>query len=793
MTPENPSRQHGGIYASPLYRRFLVPILLTMLGFAAAVYFVAVPLIKDIVYSLEEKSVETNLNNILSLIESNYYATEAYKKSVIDAHKRELKNIILFTETYLKNKVQQVADGIIGEDQAQWSALEELRQFRYGNNDYVWVADYNGYFLAHPDPKMNMEDFSEVRDVFGNYILTPLIQQALEKEEGYHTYWWQRLDSDLPAEVLAYARLFPEWEWVIGTGAYIDDLETEILVRKEKMIDELRTILKPITIGKTGYMYIFDSWQNIIIHPDPELENSDMSQLVNPVTGNPLAQDLIAVSKTKDHKLLYKWNRPDDPDHYIYDKIDWVKHVNGFDWYIVASVYPDELNATSDHLRNQILLLAAGVIGLSIFLVSIMMGRLLQPIRRLSIVAGKVEDGDLSARCEVRGNDELGFLARSFNSMVRRLRSNIEELDSKVLERTKELNKANEHLTLLVDKLEQSNREITQLNIMAERLQACHGLEETYPVVAESLTALFPQAGGALYLVEEDEIEGDRLVPAITWGDGQDGGETAIKPDSCLALREYRIAVARRPGDEEICSHIFPAERHVSLCLPLYGQSEVIGLIYLEFDKTAGEAPEACDNDEMIANWQRLATAVTDQLSMALANLRLRERLQRLSVRDGLTGLFNRRYMEETLQREFAAADRTGKPVGLIILDVDFFKKFNDTYGHEAGDLVLKELAAKLSSSVRKSDVVCRFGGEEFVIILPGPPEERALQRAEVIRAAVENDMHIRYHEHVFQVTISLGVAVYPRHGKTPEEVLKAADSALYRAKEQGRNQVRSA
>ena len=785
MPTKSPARQSASIYASPLFRRFLIPILLTMTGFAAAVYFAAVPMIRDIVYALEEKSVETNLTNILSLIESNYSATEAYKKSVIDAHKRELKNIILFTEAYLKTKVQQVADGIISEDQAQWSALEELRNFRYGKNDYIWVADYNGYFLEHPDPKMNMEDFSQVRDVFGNYILTPLIQKAMEKEEGYHRYWWQRLDSDLPAEVLAYARLFPDWEWVIGTGAFIDDLETEILVRKEKMIDELRSILKPITIGKTGYMYIFDSWQNIIIHPNAELENTDMSKWINPVTGNPLVKDLIAVSKTESHELHYKWNRPDDPDHYIYDRIAWVRHVKGFDWYIVAEVYPDELNATSNHLRDQLLILTAVVIGLSVVIVSIMMGRLLLPIRKLANVAGQVEEGDLEAQSDIDSRDEIGVLARAFNSMVRRLRTYIEELDSKVLERTTELNRANEHLTRVVERLEQSNREITQLNVMAERLQACDSLDETYPVVADCLAALFPEAWGGLYMAETGDDDEELMVPVIFWGERPPtADDTAISAESCLALKDYKITLAQRPGEDEICNHIYPGSRHVSLCMPLFGQSNVLGLIYLEFgEETAG-------NDEEIANWQRLATAVTDQLSMAMANLRLRDRLQKLSVRDGLTGLFNRRYMEETLQREFTAADRTGRPVGVIILDVDFFKKFNDTYGHEAGDLVLKELAKKLTSCVRKSDVVCRYGGEEFVVIFPGPPEDRALERAEVIRAAVDNEMRIRYHENVFHVTISLGVAVYPRHGKTPEEVLKAADTALYRAKEQGRNQA---
>lgn len=787
MTEVKKNIAMGSIFTSPLFRRFLAPIILTMLGFALSVYFFAVPVIKDIVYSLEEKSVRTNLKNIHELLVSNYSSTEAYKKSVITAYRRELKNIILFTETYLKNKYEQAQNGVISEDQAQWNALEELRNFRYGNNDYLWVADYNGFYLSHPDPKMHMEDMSEVRDVFGNYILTPLIQKAVENGEGYHSFWSQRLDNDLPAEKLSYARVFPEWEWVIGSEIYIDELETEILVRKEKMIDELRQIIKGITIARTGYMYIFDSWNNVIIHPDQKLENTDMSEQFNPVTNNKLVDDLVAASNTEDHKLEFNDQVSiGSDDQQSQEMINWVQHIEGFDWYIVASVKTSELSASSDALRNKILILAAVVVVLSILLVSLMMGRLLLPLRKLSIVAGQVEEGDLSAQTDVNGDDEISFLAKSFNSMVSRLRSNIEELDQKVLARTEELNSSNKDLTSTVGKLEQHNWEVTQLNRLAEKLQACNSLDETFIIVSESLSGLFYQASGALYM---SDSSGQVFESVICWG-GCEITPLKFTKDGCKSFQEYRIIMSENLPNDTLCTHIVPLEQyHLSLCLPLFGQNEVLGLIYLVFD-TVDHCIVGKERDDMLQNWQRLATSVTDHLSMAMANLRLRERLQNLSVRDGLTGLFNRRYMEETLAREFQVAERDNKPVGVIILDVDFFKKFNDTYGHEAGDVVLVELARKLTESVRGSDVVCRYGGEEFVVVLPGPPSKRAIERAELIRHSVEHDLRIKYNEHVFSLTISLGAAFYPANGTTSEEVLKAADNALYRAKDQGRNQA---
>jgi diguanylate cyclase (GGDEF)-like protein len=777
----------GSIVSSPLFRRFLTPIILTMLGFAGAVYVFAVPYLNNLVYSLEEKSVRTNLNNIHELIDANSLAIEAYKKSVTSAHKRQLKNITLFMETYLNNKYDQVQRGILSEDEAQLTALEELRAFRYGSNDYVWVADYNGFYLSHPDTKMNMEDFSKVRDVFGNYVLTPLIRQAMEKGEGYNSFWWQRLENDLPAEKLTYAKLFPQWEWVIGTGVYLDDLEAEMIVRKEKMIEELRQILKKIVIAETGYMYIIDSWNNIIIHPDAELENSDMSSWKNPVTGNMLVDDLIAASQTEKNMVAYKWNRPDNELNYIYDKIDWVSHVNNFDWYVVASVYTDELNTSTILLRNRIFILAGTVVILSIIIVSLLMGRLLYPIRRLSNIAGLVAAGDLTAQSDVKGADEIGLLSRAFNSMIAQLRETIQNLDKKVLERTQDLNQANEELTSTVGELEQHNHEVTQLNYMAERLQTCHTMKEIYLVIVESLSELFHGASGVLYMHFADN--GQQLKPVARWG-RHNYTVTEHPLYACRSIVEGKVTMIDMPGDNvRPCEHLHVEPPYVSICMPLIGQNGKLGMINLLYTNGNQRRPSG-EKAHSLSNWRRLATTAADHLAMAIANMKLREELQNLSIRDGLTGLFNRRYMEESLAREFNQAERSKKPVGIIIMDVDFFKQFNDTYGHHAGDLVLVELAKLLRDNTRKGDIVCRYGGEEFLIILPGTPFDKIIQRAEMIRDKVQRELRIEHNGEWLPITISLGAAACPDHGSSPEEVIKTADDALYRAKDQGRNRL---
>jgi diguanylate cyclase (GGDEF)-like protein len=181
---------------------------------------------------------------------------------------------------------------------------------------------------------------------------------------------------------------------------------------------------------------------------------------------------------------------------------------------------------------------------------------------------------------------------------------------------------------------------------------------------------------------------------------------------------------------------------------------------------------------------------VADNLALALSNLHLRARLQQQAIRDPLTGLFNRRYLDETLERELQRAERHQHPISIIMIDIDHFKRFNDIYGHHAGDLLLQAVGQFLRTHTRGEDIACRYGGEEFVLVLPEASLEEARRRAEHIRTAMK---HI-FVEHNGQMlggnTISLGVAVFPTHGTTADYLIDEADRALYQAKGAGRNCV---
>jgi diguanylate cyclase (GGDEF)-like protein len=234
-------------------------------------------------------------------------------------------------------------------------------------------------------------------------------------------------------------------------------------------------------------------------------------------------------------------------------------------------------------------------------------------------------------------------------------------------------------------------------------------------------------------------------------------------------------------GDQTVaqCRHVESSERSYC-CLPLRAHGEAIGVMHLQMIER-GELPEP-----VLA----LAAMFAEQVGLSVANIRLRQELRDQSIRDPLTGLYNRRYMEEMLERETLRAVRAEQRLGVLMLDLDHFKSFNDTYGHDAGDTVLREAGAFLLKSVRAEDIVCRFGGEEFIVILPVADLRVTQARAERIRSKLRELSILHLGKSLGMVTVSVGVAGLPQHGTSRKELIEAADAALYRAKREGRDRV---
>ena len=340
----------------------------------------------------------------------------------------------------------------------------------------------------------------------------------------------------------------------------------------------------------------------------------------------------------------------------------------------------------------------------------------------------------------------------------------------------------NEKVTRSLAEVQQRNQEITFLSQMSSFLQTCATSEEACTAIARFGPQLFPTEAGVIFLFH---ASGNYVEHAASWGGAPAQGEM-FPPADCWALRRGRVHAVNAQDNAMLCAHVARRGEPVAayICAPMMAQGETLGLLYLQALPVAQGLALLSDAK------QQLAAAVAEQIALALSNLKLRETLRQQSVRDPLTGLYNRRFLEEALDREIARLERKNLPLSLLMIDVDHFKSFNDTFGHEAGDAVLRDLGGILQRYVRGSDIACRFGGEEFTVVLPEADLEIARQRAETLREAVRELRLVHDGKSLGAVTLSLGVACFPEHGRRREHLLQAADTALYAAKDGGRNQV---
>jgi diguanylate cyclase (GGDEF)-like protein/PAS domain S-box-containing protein len=367
-------------------------------------------------------------------------------------------------------------------------------------------------------------------------------------------------------------------------------------------------------------------------------------------------------------------------------------------------------------------------------------------------------------------------------------------LEEQILERTMQLADANTRLQEeMIEKdfarneLDQQNERMmmelhkrsdraTMLARMGELLQSCVNRDEVFAAALGFAPKIFPAVRGALAALDSGrntaEVIGSWMecpLPA-----------REFEASACWALRTGHPHLVPAGDGTARCAHAVGVD-HTYLCIPILAQGETLGVLHFQ---ATDEAPQ------MEASELSFKTTFAGQVGLSIANIRLREALRTQSVRDALTGLYNRRYLEEALEREIRRASRAKQSLGLMILDLDHFKRFNDTYGHDAGDAVLREAAALLVNNVRVEDLVCRFGGEEFVVILPTAELEAARTRAERLRSGMRENTMMYQSKSLGQVTFSVGVAAFPQHGSSPKELMAAADSALYEAKRAGRDRV---
>ena len=352
-------------------------------------------------------------------------------------------------------------------------------------------------------------------------------------------------------------------------------------------------------------------------------------------------------------------------------------------------------------------------------------------------------------------------------------------LEVSLAEQVAQLNVANEALQAQAVELTRRNREITLFSKMNDFLQTCTTEAEAYSVISETVTQLFPEDSGAVFVLSASHT---MLEATTVWG-ALPPAQLIFPPGECWAHRRGQMHLA--DGHGQWCPHVTNHD-HMHLCMPLMAQGEALGILHLQDGAAIGAPLE----EARLAEKCRLAKILADNIGLGIANLKLRESMRNLSIRDPLTGLFNRRYMEEALGQEQHRVKRSGTQLAVIMIDIDHFKKFNDSFGHDGGDAVLTELGAFLKKHVRGSDIACRYGGEEFFLVLSPATPQGARQRAEKIREGAMQLSLSHGQRALGPITLSLGVAMFPGHASEIATLVKAADLALYRAKSGGRNRV---
>jgi diguanylate cyclase (GGDEF)-like protein len=325
--------------------------------------------------------------------------------------------------------------------------------------------------------------------------------------------------------------------------------------------------------------------------------------------------------------------------------------------------------------------------------------------------------------------------------------------------------------------LQQTNEQRAALErqlVIVAHLQTCLTAEDAYKVIARGAHQLLPTTSGTLYVRKEP---GDFRVEAVaSWGQGLQA-EPAFELHQCQALRLMKVVESVHSAP--VCQHAVLLPGGSSVCVPLMAEGQAWGLLYVE-SSSGGLTPQQ----------QQLALDLGQQSALALRNLQKWKDLEERATRDSLTRLYNRHAMQDALERELARARRHKHPVGLIMLDIDHFRQFNSDFTWVGADALLRAFGDLLRKQVREEDVACRYGGEEFLVILPDASLKVTQKRAEKLRAEVKQ-LKVRYEEQLLgPVSVSLGVAVYPKHGTTPDSVLRAAAEALRGAKTGGRDRV---
>lgn len=508
-----------------MFKSLRTKLLLIMLLVVALSSLVSLFFSESAIHSAMVNSEETSARNVLKLaslaIELQYQSAAYFRDAILKDRKRELENIVSVMEAFVRNAYQRYKRGELTKEQAQKLILREIRSARYGNQDYLWIADYNSRLISHPDDRLVNADFSQVRDERDNLFVPAMVKLARDDGKGFYSYWWRRLGQQEPAEKLSYFVHFPEWNWVLVSGVYIDDVEREIQCRLDAALEELRVAFSKIKVAKSGYIFVFNDQKEILIHPALTGEMDD-ALMNHPISRKAIIEKLSQVAFSENKHLEYLWDKPNDEGNYKYPKVSYVEYYEPLGWYVCSSVYKDEISQPARDLRDKLLSSSFAFFGVAMALSLLFTKKLTDPLRRLTAAMISVRENGLAKEVvvPVDGYQETRQMGVIFNSMMENLRhadevnsqlnqslrEHNQNLEAKVAERTQELSQKNSALNLSLRQVEEANQKITesieyardiQLALLPEERELNQALPERFTLWEQR-----DIVGGDIYVME---------------------------------------------------------------------------------------------------------------------------------------------------------------------------------------------------------------------------------------------------------------------------------------------------
>lgn len=645
-----------------------------------------------------------------------------------------------------------------------------ILDLRFGETGYPYLMDTQGTLLVHPS--LEGKNILRSRDSGGREF----IREMVAKRNGRIIYPWQNPDESVAREKLVVFRYIPEMDWIVASSSYLEEfnraadqfawimgsaLLTSLLLAGAATFVISRSLTRPL-MNLSSRVALAGRGSLELLPVDSTDEVGELAATINGfLTRIQHSQNRLEASELR-HRRLFE-NAVEGifqstPEGRFITANPSMAHILGY--------------ANAEAFLQQI-----GNNAPALYVDPCARAEMWQQLSLANVVRDfetefRMADGrtvwvKINARA-VRSGEHIdyleGFLTDVTEDKLQReaLLAQQRQLESRVQERTLELRQG-------IARLERHNKQIADLHEFTELLQLCTALVDCIPVFEAFLPRLFPDATATLFLMDGPT---GLLMPFLHSAD------TGFTPQSCCALREGKPYVHAAEGDCPRCVHLEHQPGEDSLCLPVMAGGEVHGLIQVLGREVIGD------------EFQRHSNNVAEHLGLAITTLKLQVRLREQSIRDPLTGLYNRRYLDEVAPRELQTARRQGQPLGLAMFDIDHFKRFNDEHDHDAGDEVLCQLTRFVVTRLRASDLAFRIGGEEFLLLLPQSNTEDILAKMERLRQHVAHDLQVEHGHLRLAVTISVGVASFAVHGNNLDDLLKAADAAMYHAKATGRNRV---